>query len=120
MNLRVTFGGAMLGIALGVAGPAPAHTDLVKSMPAPGSTVPAPKSIVLTFSEKVAPSFSGFDLAMGDGMKVAVTAVTSADGKIVTLTPKAAWMAGDYKLNWHAAAAEDGHRTDGVLLFKVK
>ena len=49
---------AIFGIALGLADPALAHTDLVKSLPAADSTGPAPKTIVLTFSEKVAPAFT--------------------------------------------------------------
>jgi methionine-rich copper-binding protein CopC len=104
-----------------LAAPALAHTDLVKSSPAADSTVAAPKTIVLTFSEKVAPAFSGFEVVMdGMNMKMAVKTDTSSDGKTVTLTPQGSLMAGSYKLNWHAAAAEDGHRTDGVLSFKVK
>jgi len=51
---------------------------------------------------------------------VTVKTDTSSDGKTVTLTPQGPLMAGSYKLNWHAAAAEDGHRTDGVVSFKVK
>jgi methionine-rich copper-binding protein CopC len=116
---RAAFG-TVLVLTLCAAGPALGHTDLTKSSPAADSTVAAPKAIILTFSEKVTPAFSGFDLAMDDGMKVAVTSATSADGKIVTLTPRGTLMSGGYKLNWHAAAAEDGHRTDGVVAFKVK
>ena len=112
--------GAFLGVALGLAMPASAHTDLVKSSPAADSTIAAPKIIVLTFSEKITPAFSGFDLAMDDGMKATAATAVSADGKTVTLTPRGALMAGAYKLNWHAAAAEDGHKTEGVLSFKVK
>jgi methionine-rich copper-binding protein CopC len=118
--MKNTLAVAAFGIAWSLAGPAFAHTDLVKSIPAADSTGPAPKVIVLTFSEKVAPAFTGFALAMSDGMKFALATAISADGKVITLTPKGSLMAGTYKLAWHAAAAEDGHRTDGTFSFKIK
>jgi methionine-rich copper-binding protein CopC len=110
---------AAMGIALGIC-PAFAHTDLIRSSPAADSTVPAPKTIVLTFSEKVAPAFTGVALTMSDGMKYAGAVAISPDGKIITVTPKGSLMPGSYKLAWHAAAAEDGHRTEGAFAFKVK
>src|SRR5215217_1114552 len=64
MNKR--FASALIAFGLGMTGPALAHTDLVKSSPAEGASVAPPKTIVLTFSEKVASAFSGFDLAMAD------------------------------------------------------
>jgi methionine-rich copper-binding protein CopC len=120
MTKTIALLAGIVGLTIGLMSPVLAHTDLVKSSPAADSTVAAPKAITLTFSEKVAPTFSGFDLAMDDGMKVAVKSATSADGKIVILTPQGSLMSGSYKLNWHAAAAEDGHRTDGIVSFKVK
>jgi methionine-rich copper-binding protein CopC len=111
---------ALAGALLGMTGPALAHTDLIKSNPAADSTVSAPKTIILTFSEKVAPAFTGVALAMNDGMKYALTTAISPDGKIITVTPKGSLMSGAYKLTWHAAAAEDGHRTDGAFSFKIK
>ncbi len=119
MKKILILAGAIAGLTVAVSS-AFAHTDLIKSSPAADSTVASPKTVILTFSEKVAPAFSGFDLAMDDGMKVAVTKVVSADAKIITLSPKGALMSGGYKLTWHAAAAEDGHRTDGIVAFKVK
>ena len=120
MSARFTPVLAAFGLAACMAGPALAHTDLIKSSPAEGASVASPKTIILTFSEKVVSAFSGYDLAMGDGKKIAVATATSADGKIVTLSPQRSLVAGSYKLNWHAASSEYGHRTDGVVSFKVK
>jgi methionine-rich copper-binding protein CopC len=120
MRKTLVFATVVVSLAIGLAAPALAHTDLVNSSPAANSTVAPPKTIILKFSEKVAPAFSGFDLAMDDGMKLAVKSAASADGKIITLTPSGPLTAGGYRLNWHAAAAEDGHRTDGIVSFKVK
>jgi methionine-rich copper-binding protein CopC len=97
-----------------------AHAKLVRSDPAPKSTVAAPKIIKLTFSEKVAPAFSGFTVSMGDAMTVNVTAKVGEDGKTVIGTPTGPFMAGTYKLSWHAVAADDGHRTEGSYSFTVK
>lgn len=111
---------AILGTALCISAPAVAHTDLTKSIPAADSTVPPPKTIILTFSEKVAPAFIGVALTRADGMKNAITTSVSPNGKIVTCTPKGSLAAGTYMLTWHAASTDDGHRTDGTFSFKVK
>jgi len=111
---------AIIMAALCMAGPALAHTDLVKSIPAADSTGPAPKALILTFSGKVVPAFTRFDLAMGNGMKIALTTVIAADGKVITCTPRQSLAVGSYKLTWHAASAADGHRTDGSFSFGIK
>ncbi len=102
------------------AGQASAHAKLVSSDPAANATVAAPKEIRLTFNEKLAPAFSSFELAMTDGMKAPVKTTVSSDRKTITGVPKGALMAGVYKLTWHAAAADDGHRMDGAITFTVK
>jgi methionine-rich copper-binding protein CopC len=120
MRYARTLIGTMAGLVLCMASPAFAHASLVKSDPSAGSTVAPPKTIVLTFSEKVVPAFTGFSLTMNEGIKHAFAAKMSADEKKFTLTPSGSLMKGTYKLVWHAAAADDGHRTDGTLSFKVK
>lgn len=99
---------------------ASAHAKLVSSDPAANATVAAPKTIRLTFSEKLAPAFSSFELAMADGMKAPVKTSMSPDRKTITGVPKGPLMAGAYKVTWHAAAADDGHRMDGTFVFTVK
>ena len=111
---------AVLGLTLALAAPACAHTALLGAIPAPNATISAPKSIKLTFSEKIVPAFSGVKVAMGDGMTVDVATKVSSDGKTMTGTPKGTFMPGSYKLSWHAASVEDGHRTEGTYTFKVK
>lgn len=110
----------LLSLLIASESPALAHAALLQSDPAPNSTVAAPKVIKVTFSEKVVPAFSGFKLAMDDGMTVDVTTKLSSDGKTMTATPKGSFMAGKYKLSWHAASVDDGHRTEGSFTFKVK
>jgi copper resistance protein C len=120
MRYARTLIGIMAGLALCMASSAFAHASLVKSEPSAGSTVASAKTIVLTFSEKVVPAFTGFSLTMNEGIKYPFSATISADGKRFTLTPRGSLMSGTYKLAWHAAAADDGHRTEGALSFKVK
>ena len=110
----------VMAVSALAAGQASAHAKLVSSNPAAAATVAAPKTITLTFNEKLAPAFSSFELAMADGMKTSVKTTVSADHKTITGVPKGRLMAGAYKLTWHAAAADDGHRMDGTLTFTVK
>lgn len=105
--------------SLGIAGQALAHAHLVRSNPAANATVAAPKTISLTFSEKLTAQFSTFEVAMvGHDMKVPVKTVVSQDGKTITGTPQAAFMPGSYKIIWKVASA-DGHRMTGEVPFKV-
>ncbi len=106
--------------ALIITSPAWAHAHLVSSNPAANATVVTPKAITLTFSDKVVPAFSKFDVTMPEhgGMKVAVKTVVSTDGKSITGTPEAALAQGAYKIVWTAASA-DGHKMNGEVSFKV-
>lgn len=107
--------------ALLATSPAWAHAHLVSSTPGANATVAAaPKTITLTFSEKLVPAFSKFDLVMPEhgGMKVAVKTTVSKDGKSITGAPAAALTAGAYKVVWTAASA-DGHKMNGEVAFKV-
>jgi methionine-rich copper-binding protein CopC len=44
----------------------------------------------------------------------------SDDGATLIGTPTGSFMAGAYKISWHATSSDDGHRTEGSLMFKVK
>ena len=111
---------ALGAVALFAATQASAHASLVKSDPAANSTVAAPKTITLTFDEEVTPAFSGFDVMMGGSMKMPVKTTVSQDHKTITGVFSGPTMAGAYKIAWHAAAADDGHKSTGTLAFTVK
>jgi methionine-rich copper-binding protein CopC len=113
----LAFGGAF---ALLATGPAVAHTELVRSSPAANATVKtSPRTITLTFNERVVPAFSKFELTMpAHGMKVPVRTTVSADGKRIVGTVGSRLMTGTYKITWTAAGA-DGHRMTGDLSFRV-
>ena len=111
---------AAAAAALLIAAPALAHTKVVKSTPAAQATVAAPKTITLTFNEKVVPAFSSFELVMvGHDMKIPVKTTVSKDNKTISGSPTAPMMAGAYKIKWTAASA-DGHRMKGEVPFRVR
>jgi methionine-rich copper-binding protein CopC len=113
---------SLVGSAMLVASsPAWAHAHLVSSNPAANATVgSAPKTITLTFSAKVAPAFSKFELVMPEhgGMKVPVKTAVSKDGKSIVGTVSAPLAKGAYKIAWSAASA-DGHKMTGEVPFTV-
>lgn len=113
--------GIAASAALLLAGTASAHAHLVNSTPAANATVAAPKTISLTFNEKLTPAFSKFELVMPtmNAMAVPVKTTVSKDRLTIVGTPKAALMPGVYKINWHAASS-DGHKMDGAVDFTVK
>lgn len=110
----------LLGLTAAWTAPVLAHATLVQSDPAANSAGPAPKIFTLTFDEKVSPAFSGFEVSMGAGMDVKITTKNSDDGKTITGIPMGPFMKGTYKVSWHAAAVDDGHRTEGSFTFQVK
>jgi methionine-rich copper-binding protein CopC len=97
---------------------ADAHAKLVSSNPAANATVAAPKQVVLKFSEKLQPKFSGADVAM-PGMVTPAKVSVAKDGKTMIVQPKTPLMAGAYTVKWHAVTA-DTHRMEGTYNFTVR
>lgn len=106
--------------ALAAGNPAFAHTELVRSNPAAGATVhTGPKTITLTFNERLVAAFSKFELSMpAHRMNIPVTTRVSPDGKRIVGTLPSRLARGSYKVVWTAAGA-DGHRMTGELAFRV-
>jgi methionine-rich copper-binding protein CopC len=120
---RNVFGlaGLIGSAALLATSPAWAHAHLVSSNPAANATITAaPKTITLTFNEKLVADFSKFDLTMPEmaNMKMAVKTTVSKDGKSIVGTTQAPLPKGAYKIVWTAASA-DGHKMNGEVAFKV-
>ena len=99
--------------------PALADVRLVQSTPQADAVIAAPKTLKLTFSEKVAPASTGATLSMSDGMAVSTRTSLSDDGLTLTARPTSPFMAGQWTLSWHAAG-EDGKMSQGSLRFTVK
>jgi methionine-rich copper-binding protein CopC len=118
---RAILFGALGAAAIGMANPAFAHARLVQSTPAANTTLSAgPKTISLTFSEKLVPGFSKLTVTMpAHGMNVPVKSAVSPDGKHIVGTLSSALSSGAYKITWTAASA-DGHKMSGTFDFKVE
>jgi hypothetical protein len=96
-----------------------ADPALVQSSPAADAAIAAPRSVKLTFSEKVTAA-SGVALSMGDGMGVSTVTALSDDGRTLTARPTGPFMTGKWTLSWHAVSAGDGKAAQGVFSFTIK
>lgn len=113
----VRFSAGAIGLALLLAASqAAAHAHLVTSAPEANATIAPPKQIVMRFSEKLQPKFSGFELSMG-GVPVPVKAKVAKDTMVGT--PARRLAAGAYQVKWHAVTA-DTHRMEGTYSFTVR
>ncbi len=113
------FAGLLLGAAaaLAWATPASAHTQLVSSSPAPGSSVAAPAAVSLTFSEAL--------LDLGSYVRVVDAAdADRAVGAAYLASPETLQVdvgplePGEYTVTWRAVA-DDGHPIEGTFAFEV-
>lgn len=106
--------------ALAIAGQAAAHARLLSGTPKNGSTVAAPKSMVLHYSEELVPAESSVKVTSAAGAPVATGPLALDKSKRVLTVPFAAPpAAGRYSVAWHMKT-EDGHVTDGTFAFTVK
>jgi methionine-rich copper-binding protein CopC len=110
--------GLLAALATAAAGQAQAHAHLTSAQPAENVSGPAPKQLVLHFSEKLVTKFSGFDLAKADGAKVPLKASPGKDGMTLTGAPVKPLTPGLYNVTWHAVTA-DTHRMEGAYSFTV-
>lgn len=113
---------ALLGLfALALATQASAHAHLTASDPNPNAKVPAPKQLILQFSEKLNPKFSGLSVIMPQMHNMAVPAkvAVSEDRLSLVAKPSQPLGAGVYRVNWHAVSA-DTHRMQGAYTFTVR
>jgi methionine-rich copper-binding protein CopC len=110
---------ALATVAALAAGPAAAHARLVSATPAPDSTVTAPHTLSLTFSERLVPAFSGFDLVDAAGTGIDTHPSMAEDGVTLGTTLAHPLAAGTYRVNWHIAST-DGHRMTGTYRFTVR
>ncbi|MGB8748636.1 MAG: copper homeostasis periplasmic binding protein CopC [Pseudolabrys sp.] len=105
---------------LAAAGPAFAHAHLDRAAPAVGSTVtPAPKEVVLWFTNQLEPAFSSIEVRDEKGASVqAGKAVVDRSGRTRMSVPLKALPPGAYKVMWRVLSV-DTHRTQGDFTFRV-
>jgi methionine-rich copper-binding protein CopC len=115
---------ALLALALlgsgAISAQAEAHAFPTKASPPAGSTVPAPKTVDIAFTEAVEPSFSSIVVQDAKGQRVDTDNLhaASADGLrlevgLKTLAP------GTYTVTWHVTSV-DTHKTQGSFTFTVQ
>jgi hypothetical protein len=103
------------------ASPLWAHAHLVKSNPAINAVAASPRTLSLTFSERLVPAFSKLELVMtmgGHSMAIPIKTAVAADGRTLVGTPQTGLMKGAYLIKW-TAATTDGHRMTGSVPFRV-
>jgi copper resistance protein C len=121
MRFRHGSAAALLALvgSIGAAAPIAAHSELVSSSPAAGSTVtPAPGfSIVLSFSEELKTG-SKADVIGPAGTTVGTATTQSGDNTRLQWSPAAALPAGSYRIQW-TSIATDGDVLRGTIPFTV-
>jgi methionine-rich copper-binding protein CopC len=110
---------AAIAVLLTASTAALADPALIGSSPTADAAVTAPRTVKLTFSEKVTAA-SGVALSMGDGMGVSTVTALSDDGRTLTARPTGPFMAGKWTLSWHAVSAADGSRGQGAFSFTIQ
>jgi len=97
-----------------------AHAHLDRASPAVGSTVnPAPKEIVLWFTNQLEPAFSNIEVRNENGAPVqAGKASVDRRDRTQLRVPLKALSAGTYKVIWRVLSV-DTHRTQGDFSFRV-
>jgi copper resistance protein C len=99
---------------------ASAHARPKIMVPAADSTVDAPATISVTFSEAVEPKYSSLTITDEQGKKISTASSVPLpnDPKTLTLALPSI-QAGGYLVHWVTVAA-DGHRMEGEYKFTVK
>ncbi len=99
------------------AGPAAAHTELLRSDPPNGGMVAEGRTeLTLWFDEAVGASFSNVEVRTLGGEVVASDFALAEDGhRMVVSTPPL--ERGSYVIDWHAFSMVDGHASTGQVVF---
>jgi methionine-rich copper-binding protein CopC len=118
--MRIIFG-ILIVSALAIAAPkgAAAHARLDHASPKVGSTTTAaPKQVVLTFTEKLEPTFSSIEVRDAKGTDVQAGKARAGADRTQLRVPLKALSPGTYTVIWKALSV-DTHRTQGTFTFTV-
>ena len=107
---------ALLWLAPGLAG---AHAFLDHASPRVGNTVtPAPKEVVLWFTQQLEPAFSSIEVRNEQGAPATAGKATVGGNRTQLRVPLKALPPGNYKVIWRVLSV-DTHRTEGNFTFRV-
>ncbi len=105
-------------LLLAVAAPAAAHSLLLESSPAAGSTVAAPRQLTVRFNNRIEKPLSRLRLVNEGGEAQPLTA-PAADGPADHLTVGLPALGpGTYRVEWRVLST-DGHIVSGSFSFRV-
>ncbi len=106
----------LLSAIFGPVGSARAHSELRRSVPAPGAVlVQAPARIELVFNERVQLTALRLHRSGGEEVVLPRRTLRAADSEMIALPPLAA---GDYRVEWRIISA-DGHPAGGAIPFRI-
>jgi len=110
---------ALSAILASVPGGAFGHAVLDHATPKVGSTVaPAPKEVVLWFTQKLEPAFSSIEVRNAQGATVTAGKATVGGDRTQMRVGLKALPAGTYNVKWRVLSV-DTHRTEGDFSFRV-
>jgi methionine-rich copper-binding protein CopC len=99
--------------------PVLAHAMLDHASPRVGNTVaPAPKEVVLWFTQKLEPAFSSVEVRNEQGVVMNAGKATVVGDRTQLRVPVKTLPAGTYKVIWRVLSV-DTHRTQGDFSFRV-
>ncbi|MEH3156844.1 MAG: copper resistance protein CopC [Gordonia paraffinivorans] len=102
-----------------LAGPASAHSTLVSSDPANGSSVASgPGSVTLTFNEALQDAYDALTVVGPDNRYWQVDQKASVEGPRITVGLRPLGPAGEYRVNYRVTSA-DGHPVSGQVRFTL-
>jgi len=114
-SITVMLAGMICG---GVPGRAGAHALLMGSTPAPGSTVAAPRRLVLRFNSRIERRLSSVHLVGPRGRTITRLDAAPGDAPEILVYRVPPLPPGTYQARWKVFST-DGHVTEGVLAFEV-
>lgn len=98
--------------------PSFAHAMLEHAQPGAGARLaPSPSAVVLRFTEKLEPVFSGVAVTDRSGHSVEAGPVVVSEKSMAA--PLRRLSPGTYRVAWHAVSV-DTHRTEGAYSFAIK
>ncbi len=115
---RFTSATLLMGLLLLRAPPTDAHAFLDHAEPRVGSTVAAPPTLTLEFTEPIEPAFSRVEIVGPDGAPIKVGSVEHPAPAVLRV-PLPPLPPGEYTVQW-AVVSVDTHSTAGRFTFSVK
>lgn len=120
-TMRLSYLAAVIVIGvLALSRPSAAHTDLLSSVPAKGTTLAAPpRHVELEFTEPMAPSLATIMLTVPGGQPVELRVRSGPrDTVLLADVPRSATQEGTWRVGYRVTSV-DGHPIQGKLDFEV-